>query len=85
MSGFGFQVWGVRFQVSVAAGLHHCAFTGVIMSSQSHHHSKDRRAASRESFMWKPHKDWRVWVVVILMLAAIVGYVLTLDNSILPH
>jgi hypothetical protein len=35
--------------------------------------------------MWKPHKDWRVWVVVLLMLAAIVGYVLTLDDSILPR
>lgn len=30
------------------------------------------------------HKDWRLWVGVILMLAAIVAYVLTLDESLLP-
>ncbi len=54
------------------------------MASPSHHHSKERHPASRESFMWKPHKDWRVWVVVLVMLAALVGYILTLDNSILP-
>jgi hypothetical protein len=55
------------------------------MASHSHHHSKHRHAANRESFVWKPHKDWRVWVAVLLMLAAIVAYVLTLDDSILPR
>lgn len=30
------------------------------------------------------HKDWRVWAVVVLMLAAIAIYVLTLDDSIEP-
>jgi hypothetical protein len=30
------------------------------------------------------HKDWRVWVAVVLMLAAIAVYVLTLDDSIEP-
>jgi len=29
------------------------------------------------------HKDWRVWAGVILMLAAIAIYVLTLDDSLL--
>jgi hypothetical protein len=29
------------------------------------------------------HKDWRVWVAVILMLAAMIIYVLTLDDSLL--
>jgi hypothetical protein len=31
----------------------------------------------------KLHKDWRVWVAVILMLAAMIIYVLTLDDSLL--
>jgi hypothetical protein len=30
------------------------------------------------------HKDWRTWLVVVLMLAAIGIYVLTLDDSIQP-
>ena len=31
-----------------------------------------------------PHKDWRTWFVVVLMLAAMAGYVLTLDDSLRP-
>ena len=30
------------------------------------------------------HKDWRAWLVVILMLTAMAGYVLTMDESIRP-
>jgi hypothetical protein len=29
------------------------------------------------------HKDWRLWVTVGLMLAAVLIYVLTLDDSLL--
>jgi len=32
----------------------------------------------------KLHKDWRAWLIVALMLAAIGMYVLTLDDSIVP-
>ncbi|MGC8603277.1 MAG: hypothetical protein ACP5VS_06270 [Desulfomonilaceae bacterium] len=32
----------------------------------------------------KLHKDWRVWLVISVMLAAIIVYVLTLDDSIVP-
>ena len=32
----------------------------------------------------KMHKDWRVWLVVGLMLTAMFIYVLTLDESVLP-
>jgi hypothetical protein len=32
----------------------------------------------------KLHKDWRTWLVIILMLSAIGIYVLTLDDSIQP-
>ena len=55
------------------------------MPSHSHNHSKHGHAANRESIVWKPHKDWRVWVALLLMLAAIVTYVLTLDDSIIPR
>jgi len=30
------------------------------------------------------HKDWRVWVAIGLMLAAMGMYVLTLDDSVQP-
>ena len=44
-----------------------------------HHHQHPATGHPRK----KLHKDWRVWLVVILMLAAIVIYVLTLDESLL--
>lgn len=31
------------------------------------------------------HKDWRSWTVVILMLAAMAFYILTLDESLGPE
>jgi hypothetical protein len=31
----------------------------------------------------KLHKDWRMWMAVILMLAAVMIYVLTMDDSLL--
>ena len=33
----------------------------------------------------KIHKDWRVWLVFLLMLAAIFMYVLSLDDAIIPR
>jgi hypothetical protein len=33
----------------------------------------------------KLHKDWRAWLAFLLMLAAIVIYVLTLDDSMVPR
>jgi hypothetical protein len=30
------------------------------------------------------HKDWRTWAVVLLMVGAMVIYVLTLDDSVMP-
>jgi hypothetical protein len=45
------------------------------MADHSHKHSNRRR--------W--HKDWRAWLALFLMLAAIVMYVLTLDDSIVPR
>ena len=31
------------------------------------------------------HKDWRVWVMVVLMLLAMLMYVITLDDSVIPR
>ncbi len=39
-------------------------------------------------FQWpgrKLHKDWRVWLALLLMLGAILMYVLTLDDSVIPR
>ena len=33
---------------------------------------------------WKPHKDWRVVVAAIVMLVAMLIYVLTLDEAVVP-
>lgn len=52
------------------------------MSDHSHHHhaGHSHNHPKKRSF----HKDWRLWVVVALMLAAIVVYILTLDESVRP-
>jgi hypothetical protein len=58
------------------------------MASQSHKHSvseRHRRREKGELSGWKLHKDWRVWLALLLMLVAIVTYVLTLDDTILPR
>ncbi len=44
-----------------------------------HHHRHPGTGQPRK----KLHKDWRMWVAVVLMLAAILIYVLTLDDSLL--
>lgn len=31
-----------------------------------------------------PHKDWRIWLAVGLMLAGMGVYVITMDESVLP-
>jgi len=49
--------------------------------SESHRHVREDNA---ESDSIKFHKDWRVWLAVVIMLAAIIIYVLTLDDSIVP-
>jgi hypothetical protein len=54
-----------------------------------HHHapSGSNGHAHRDGRAWSIrtlHKDWRVWLVVGLMLVGIVIYVLTLDESLVP-
>jgi hypothetical protein len=55
------------------------------MSSQSHNHSKHGHRDKGQSSGRRLHKDWRVWLALVLMLAAIVMYVLSLDDSIVPR
>lgn len=43
--------------------------------SQHHQQSKPKT---------QPHKDWRVWTAIILMLAAMFVYVMTDDESLQP-
>ena len=43
-------------------------------------HGKPTHAKSKREV----HKDWRLWVAVGLMLAAMIGYVLTMDESLQP-
>jgi hypothetical protein len=48
-------------------------------------HSK-RAHHSEKNPAWKGlHKDWRAWLALGLMLAAISIYVLTLDDSVQPE
>ena len=58
------------------------------MTQHSHKHSESHRharAAEAEQPSGKKfHKDWRVWLAVVIMLAAAIIYVLTLDDSIVP-
>jgi hypothetical protein len=46
--------------------------------TQHHHRNPDSEQPRKEI-----HKDWRMWMAVILMLAAVMIYVLTLDDSLL--
>jgi hypothetical protein len=50
-------------------------------------HTKSKSHGQSDKFEFsgrKLHKDWRVWLVVGLMVAAMVIYVLTLDDSVVP-
>lgn len=53
-------------------GKHHAGEHGGPGFHGDGEHPKDRGR--------KWHKDWRVWTVVVLMLAALAAYVLTLDD-----
>jgi hypothetical protein len=44
----------------------------------NHHHHTEKPSKK------KIHQDWRVIVAVVLMLIAIVTYVMTLDEAVIP-
>jgi ABC-type nickel/cobalt efflux system permease component RcnA len=57
------------------------------MTKHNHEHSgaeKHKHQHKEKTGIRNLHKDWRTWVAVGLMLAAIAIYVLTLDDSVVP-
>ena len=57
------------------------------MTKKNHEHPISRKHEQRDQFEFssrKLHKDWRVWLIVGVMLAAIIIYVVTLDDSVVP-
>jgi hypothetical protein len=60
---------------------------GSLRAMHKHHHAQEgNEERHRLSRLLRPglHKDWRTWVVIGLMLAAIGIYVLTLDEAVQP-
>jgi len=60
---------------------------GTFMTKDHQNYSRMRKHEQPNQFEFssrKLHKDWRVWLVVGIMLAAIIIYVLTLDDSVVP-
>jgi hypothetical protein len=60
------------------------------MSANRHgKHRKDPETQAADSnydrsSYWQVHKDWRMWVVVVLMLVGILTYVMTMDEAMRP-
>jgi ABC-type nickel/cobalt efflux system permease component RcnA len=57
------------------------------MTKHNHEHAgagKHAHQHKEKTGIRNLHKDWRTWLAVGLMLAAIAIYVLTLDESIVP-
>ena len=53
--------------------------------SKHHEHDHPSDHESHRTHKKRPfHQDWRVWTAVILMLAAMLAYVLSMDESIQP-
>lgn len=57
------------------------------MTQHNHKHSVEEKHThphKEKTGIRNLHKNWRTWVAVGLMLAAIFIYVLTLDDSVVP-
>jgi hypothetical protein len=60
------------------------------MAGKKKHNSENQGAKLRDHththrpFLRHAHRDWRVWTVVVLMLALMLVYVLTDDLSLRP-
>jgi hypothetical protein len=48
------------------------------------HHNEPAGHHARQPWHRNLHKDWRSWVVVGLMLAAMAAYIMSLDEEIKP-
>jgi hypothetical protein len=51
---------------------------------QSHGHPHHDHQEPKGPWWKQVHRDWRFWTALILMIAAMVTYVLTLDESMRP-
>ena len=50
-----------------------------------HHHDYSHSPKGSQHPYWKrAHRDWRLWIGVGLMLAAMVAYVMTQDEALPP-
>jgi hypothetical protein len=59
--------------------------TGELMHDSESRGAKPRdHAHPRHHFLRRAHRDWRVWVAVVLMIALILVYVLTDSLSLRP-
>ncbi len=57
----------------------------MIAHSHPHEHGKDKAPHPHPTELWRGlHRNWRAWVIIGLMLAAIGTYVFTLDDSVQP-
>jgi hypothetical protein len=52
------------------------------MSNKSKQHGDN---SGRTKDQWLPHKDWRVYLGVALMLVAMFVYLATMDESLRPN
>lgn len=48
-------------------------------------HDNNSSHQDNKTPQWQPHKDWRTWLGLALMLLAITMYVLSLDDSVVPQ
>ena len=53
------------------------------MKHSKHSHHSDH--SENKPLLWGLHKDWRAWLALGLMLAAMSIYVLTLDDAVQPE
>jgi hypothetical protein len=48
-------------------------------------HRNNKGHIHKRPYWKRAHLDWRVWVGIILMLAAIIYYVMSQDFALAPH
>jgi hypothetical protein len=50
-----------------------------------HHENQDDQSGQLPPYWKRAHRDWRMWVALVFMLAAITIYILSEDLAFLPH
>ena len=57
----------------------------MIAHTHPHEHGKVQASHPHPTELWRGlHRNWRAWLVIALMLAAIGTYVFTLDEAVQP-